>query len=286
MIRHVLDQKPAAGEQRVVIFLTDGQSCQEDEVLKRIMIDKTGTKFFPVSIGSSPNMSLLNKMAEVGRGSVTSIYNQKGIADAIEMLFARLQKPVMTDIDVKLVDKYGRQLAVEIYPTVFPDVFAGLPVKCFINHREMDGVRMVISGMSDGVRKEMTCPMPNHVIESPAVAQMYGQALINDLNSQMLIAENQSERDLVKETILQTALDYQLVCKYTSRVAVEEVIEKHPDGELRYVPVPLHTRHGALESTATNDVAQMLGGAVLMLVSVVLFASIRFSRLCSLDSVD
>ena len=83
VIKHILDQGKTT-DQRIVIFLTDGQSCNENFVLQRIMMDETGTKFFPVSIGSAPNMTLLTKMAETGRGTVTSIYNEKGIAEPVE----------------------------------------------------------------------------------------------------------------------------------------------------------------------------------------------------------
>lgn len=276
VINHVLDQKPADGEKRVVIFLTDGQSCQEDEVLRRIMVDKTGTRFFPVSIGSSPNMSLLRKMAEMGRGTVTSIVNEKGIADAIEVLFAKLQKPVMTDIDVKLVNSVGDKIDGIIFPTVFPDVFAGMPVKCNIYHKELNDVQLILTGTTGGERKVIRCPIPSRVIGTDAVSQMFGQAVINDLNSQLLVSEGEDERKLIEEAILDTALEFQLVCKYTSRVAVEELIEKQPDGKLRYVPVPLHTPKGMLESTAMNDVEHLLTGLGLLIVAaMLLLAAVR-----------
>ena len=74
---------------------------------------------------------------------------------------------------------------------------------------------------------------------------------------------------------MQTALDFQLVCRYTSRVAVEELIEKQPDGELRYVPVPLHTPKGMLESTATGDWQELLIGVLLLVAA--LCAAIRLT---------
>lgn len=278
VISHVLARSPLGGV-RLIVFLTDGQSCQEDEVLRRIMADRTGSKIFPVSIGSAPNMALLGKMAEVGRGTVTSIRTEGDLADAIENLFAKIQKPVMTDIAVKLIDRHGTELEAEIYPSVFPDLFAGMPVKCAVLHRQLAGAALVLSGECRGETLVITAPLPERVAASHAAAQIFGQALISDLESRMLIAQDEGERTMLKDAIVQTALDFQLVCKYTSRVAVEELIERLPDNTLRYLPVPLHTPHGALESTATGDVAQMLAGALLLLAAAGLYAArIRPSR--------
>ena len=197
----------------------------------------------------------------------------------------------MTDIELKLVDGRGVELDAEIYPTVFPDLFAGLPVKCNIRHRQIAGVSLVMTGVSRGMRQEMRCPLADNIITSDAVAQMFGQALINDLESQMLVADSDAERKMIKDVIVRNALDFQLVCQYTSRVAVEELIERLPDNTIRYVPVPLHTPHGVLESTATGDFAQLLAGGCLLLLAAGLFVSARLmiadnSRIESLDLVD
>jgi len=280
VIEYVLSNRAAADEQRVVVFLTDGQSSQEDDVLRRIMADKSGTKIFPISIGSSPNSALLRKMAEMGRGCLTCISGDQEIADSIESLFAKLQNPVMTDIEARLVDEWGAPVESEIYPVVFPDVFAGLPVKCTIRHNSLKNVYLQLSGTLAGEPQDLKYKLPDQPVGSAAVAQIFGQAQISDLEAQLLIADNQDERQLIEGAILQTALDFQLVCRCTSRVAVEELIEKLPDGKLRYVPVPLHTARGMLEGTATDDRVQLLIGALLLTVaSVSLMASVVMTML-------
>jgi len=273
VIKHILARRVADNEQRMVVFLTDGQSCQEDDVLRTIMGDSSGTKFFPISIGSSPNSALLRKMAEMGRGCLTCICDIKGIANAIEILFSKLQNPVMTDIEAQLVDEWGAPVESEIYPGVFPDVFAGLPVKCNIFHKSPGNVYLKLIGNFAGEQRTLKYRLPAQSIDSPAVAQIFGQSRISDLEAQLLIADNADERKLITEAILETALDFQLVCQYTSRVAVEELIEKQPDGELRYVPVPLHTPNGMLESTATNDWLQLLIGAMLLMAATALLVT-------------
>jgi len=264
VIKHILARVPAADEKRMVVFLTDGQSCQEDEVLRAIMADTTGTKFFPICIGSAPNTALLKKMAERGRGCLTRICDMNEIASEIENLFAKLQNPVMVDIDLQLVDQWGAPVKAEIFPSVFPDVFAGLPVTCNISHELIEDIYLEFTGYYGGETKMLRYKLPSQTMDSIAGAQIFGQSMIADLDAQLLIAENESERKLIKESVLQTALDFQLVCRYTSRVAVEELIEKDPDGKLRYVPVPLHTPAGALESTATSDWLHMLAGLLLL----------------------
>jgi len=270
VMEYVLGSRGTADKQRLVLFLTDGQSSREDEVLRKIMADRSGTKIFPISIGPSPNTALLQKMAEMGRGCLTGIRDLNGIADSIESLFAKLQHPVMTDIAARLVDEAGSPVVSEIYPSVFPDIFAGLPVRCTIRHNALKNLYLQLNGTLAGEQRELRYRLPDQPTGSAAVAQIFGQAQITDLESLLLIAENPSERELIEGAILQTALDFQLVCRYTARVAVEELIEKLPDGVLRYVPVPLHTPRGMLEGTASGDWQQLLIGALLLMAATAL----------------
>lgn len=269
VIEYALAKRTDAGVQRLIVFLTDGQSSQEDEVLRKIMADKSGSKIFPVGIGSSPNVALLQKMAEMGRGCLTTLADLKGISDSIEILFSKLQNPVMTDIAAQLVDESGAPIQCEIYPALFPDVFAGLPVKCTIRHNTLKDVYLQLSGNVAGITQELRYKLPEQPVGTAAVAQIFGQAQIMDLESLLLIAQNDDERQLLEGALLQSALDYQLVTRRTSRVAVEELVEKLSDGTLRYVPVPLHTA-GKLESTATDDLALLISGCCLLAMGVAL----------------
>jgi len=68
----------------------------------------------------------------------------------------------------------------------------------------------------------------------------------------------------LKRQALMTALTYQLVTRYTSRVAVEEKVSRNPDGTLQSVRVPVAPVKGwnMFNATATNDTLLLLLGLI------------------------
>jgi hypothetical protein len=82
--------------------------------------------------------------------------------------------------------------------------------------------------------------------------------------------------------VVQTALTYQLVTAFTSRVAVEEQITRAPDGTLASVRVPTTLPKGwsasAFFPTATNDTIQLLVGMIAMAFGLVLMIVVARQR--------
>ena len=82
--------------------------------------------------------------------------------------------------------------------------------------------------------------------------------------------------------IVEAGLRYQLLSRFTSRVAVEERVERAPDGRLVTVPVkvplPRGWKPGAFFPTATNDWFFLLAGLLLMLSGSVLAWKARTGR--------
>ena len=90
----------------------------------------------------------------------------------------------------------------------------------------------------------------------------------------MACNDRDMSRELLKAAIVETAVTHQLVTPYTSRVAVEERIERRPDGTLRTVrvptPLPRGWRPGGFYATATDDPARLIAGSVAIAAALVL----------------
>src|SRR5690606_1440430 len=68
----LMDDTPEdARRVRQVIFLTDGSISNEDQMLAALGSNRGRSRVFMVGIGSAPNSFLMNRMAEVGRGTYT-----------------------------------------------------------------------------------------------------------------------------------------------------------------------------------------------------------------------
>jgi Ca-activated chloride channel family protein len=131
---------------------------------------------------------------------------------------------------------------------------------------------VVVSGLLAGRRVSYEHRLaPTNAVPHPAVDRLFGNERIGKLMVDMICATTPDAEPRLASEILATALEYQLVTKYTSRVAVEERVEEQPDGSLVTVKVPAPLPKGwsmrAFESTATTDPLWLAIGAALVLVA-------------------
>jgi Ca-activated chloride channel homolog len=83
---------------RQVIFLTDGQIGNEDELFEAIHRRLGDSRLFTVGIGSAPNSHFMRKAAEFGRGSFSYIGKTEEVQDKMEALFQKLERPAVTNL--------------------------------------------------------------------------------------------------------------------------------------------------------------------------------------------
>ena len=115
-----------AGEQAVrqVVFMTDGQVGNEDQLFRFIHERLGRSRLFTVGIGASPNAHFMTKAAQFGRGTYTYIGSPTEVAEKMGALFRKLERPVLADV---AVDWRGRA-DVEAWPARVPDLYAGEPL--------------------------------------------------------------------------------------------------------------------------------------------------------------
>ena len=97
---------PEAGSAllRQVIFITDGAVGNEDELFRTIADHLGDRRLFTVGIGSAPNVHFMRKAAQFGRGTFTFIGRQSEVETKMRALFARLEKPMLRNIDLTWPD--------------------------------------------------------------------------------------------------------------------------------------------------------------------------------------
>ena len=247
----------------ILIFLTDGNVGNE-ESLSALLLKKLGnTRIFTFGIGSAPNEFLMHRIAEIGRGQSRFIRSQEDIGDVMAGFFQTLENPILTDVSVQWDDP-----SVHCYPERCPDIFYERPLQLVARSETPFSGKICISGTLDGETVEYTIDLNEQDSEEhPAINQLYGQMKINELMIQMLQAATPDERETTKQDILETALNYQLLSKYTSRIAIEErtVVD---NGDLVSVTVPVPAPKGwTMYSTATDDPLRLLLGFAALLAA-------------------
>ncbi|MEG4629082.1 VIT domain-containing protein [Microcoleus sp. AR_TQ3_B6] len=247
----------ARGRLRSTVLITDGYIGNENEVLALVQRSlKPGNRLYSFGVGSSVNRFLLNRLAEVGRGTSQVIRQDEPSASAVEKFFTQINSPVLTNIQISWE---GMGEKPEIYPIAAPDLFASEPLVLFGKKTDRAPGQLRIRGtLAGGTAYEQILPVNfaqsggGRQREStsvsatatdfgnPAVAQLWGRSRIKDLMNQMFGGETKS----LVEAVTNTALTYRLLSEYTAFVAVSEEVRVEPDGSRRIVQVPVELPQG------------------------------------------
>ena len=100
-----LDDSHQAGGLRQVVFLTDGEVNNEQQLLDAIAASRGRSRIFMVGIGSAPNTYLMSRAAELGRGSFTHIGSVAEVNERMRALFDKLENPAVTDVAAVFPEK-------------------------------------------------------------------------------------------------------------------------------------------------------------------------------------
>ena len=213
---------PAAddGRLRSIVLLSDGLIGADEAAIARIRDElKPGNRLYSFGVGSSTNRFLLNRLAELGRGTVTILPPNEDAIVVADKFYSEINKPVVTNIEMEWL---GEGEAPEIYPQRAPDLFASQPLVLYGRKQDANNGQLKITGTVAGGKpyEEILNLDFRQVGGNNAIAQLWGRSRIKDLSNQMYGREDAQ----TVEAVTSTALDYNLLSKYTSFVAVAEKI--------------------------------------------------------------
>ncbi len=217
----LVDDDPQNESQvRQVVFMTDGAIGNESELFAAIH-DRLGrSRLFTVGIGSAPNAYFMTRAARQGRGTFTFMDDASKITEQSKKLFSALENPVLTDINFKLP-----RSASDAYPSPLPDLYAGEPVTMVIRADKLEGA-LTMTGQLNG--REWSTSL-NLADAKPAtgLSQIWARAKISSIEESQFAGVPQ---EAVDSGVLKTALDFHLVSRLTSLVAVD-VTPVRPAGQ-------------------------------------------------------
>lgn len=206
------------GRLRSIVLLSDGLIGADEEIIGRIRDNlKPGNRLYSFGVGHSTNRFLLNRLAELGRGTATILPIDEDAVTVAEKFYREINKPIVTNIEVEWI---GEGEAPAIYPQKAPDLFASQPLVLYGRKEDAANGKLKITGtVAGGQPYERVLDVNfQQVGGNNAIAQLWGRSRIKDLMNQMYGREN----DAGIEAVTTTALDYNLLSKYTAFVAVDE----------------------------------------------------------------
>ncbi len=212
---------------RQIIFITDGLVGNEDSLLALLQQNLQDTRLFTVGIGSAPNGHFMRKAAQFGKGTFTHIGSTAEVQDKMNRLFLKLEHPALTDIAIQS----GDSIFGEILPHPLPDLYTGEPLTVALRTTTLPS-SITITG-KHGARYWETTQSLLDAKSRRGITINWARKKIAQLMDQQT---QEQDKTHLRQSIVDLALKYHLVSRYTSLVAVD-VTPVRPDGQA------LHT-HG------------------------------------------
>jgi len=259
------------GISRSIVLVTDGYVSGEQGVFEHIRANLNRCNVFAFGIGGSVNRYLIEGIAKAGMGE-PFIVTEEGEAEGAAKKFREyIETPVLTDIQVRSIgfDTY------DVNPMRFPDLLAQRPIILFGKWRgpiagtiELTGK----TGQGDFVsRLDVAGSQPNE--GNGALRYLWARARIAELS-------DYGSSDLAEENIkaiTALGLKYNLLTRYTSFIAVREVVT-NPNGSAQDVkqplPLPLHVSELAVgdgtEVGSEPELIWLMVGSLLLAMIMIL----------------
>jgi Ca-activated chloride channel family protein len=263
-----------SGIVRQVIFMTDGQVGNEQELFSFIHSRLGESRLFTVGIGAAPNSHFMRNAARFGRGTFTYIGDVQQVQERMSELFSKLDAPVMTSINVHSNDSIA-----ESWPERVPDLYRGEPLVVAMRVHDANA-KITLHGSigNETWSKELTLPAALPAVDNTndGIARLWGREKIESLMDHL---SDGSDPKGVEAAVIAVALQHHLVSQYTSLVAIDQT----PQGlnaSCKAEPLPTGNApdadaDGTLPQTATPaGLLLLIGGAIAGLALVAL----RFTR--------
>ena len=231
---------------RTFVIATDGYVSVEQEAFRIIRENKNNTNFFAFGIGRSVNRYLIEGMAFAGGGEPLFITNFQDTEKEVERFRNYINTPVLTRIKVE-------SKGIEIYdvePAGIPDLMAERPITIFGKYKGKAKGTLTLSGKTGRktYKQSFDIAAAKPSANNLALRYLWARERIKYLdymensNSGWWSSAADSYSSISKE-ITRLGLKYGLMTKYTSFIAIDEVVVEK-DGKPVTVKQPLPLPEG------------------------------------------
>jgi len=217
---------------RTIVLLTDGYIEAEREVFDYVRDQLHDANFFAFGIGTSVNRYLIEGVAHAGLGEPFVVTGPDDATEAATRFRRYIESPVLTGVDVK----FSQFDAYDVEPRTIPDLFASRPIVVFGKWRGRAGGSIEISGRTGREPyRQSIAVAPSSDGRHSALRYLWARtriANLTDFGPAAADAERAAE-------VTSLGLTYSLLTRYTSFVAVHEIVRTAAEGDEVDQPLPL-----------------------------------------------
>jgi Ca-activated chloride channel family protein len=231
-LMHLMTKPTVPGYIRQIVLLTDGDLGNEEAIFTAMRTNLGDARLFTVAIGSAPNLFLATKMAQFGRGTFTHIADNTETREKMSALFDSIESPVLTDVKLQ----FEGVKVTDIYPKRLPDLFQRQPLLIYGRITSGHAGRVHLKARNGNVPYGSTIGFDiGNADFHPGITTLWARQRVEDLMDDWRHANEAQQKD-IRDSIVAHAVRYHLVTKFTSLLAVEEVVV-NPSGQANTVPV-------------------------------------------------
>jgi len=278
---HLMQKPQAPGYLRHIVLLTDGDLGNEEEIFTAMRQDLGNARLYTIAIGSAPNLFLATKMAQFGRGTFTQISDNREVQEKMTHLLETIQSPVLTDVKLSFE---GVDVA-DVYPARPPDLFMNQPLLIFGRISHGAAGTLHLTAQAGAQHYEATIPFDAAKASfHPGITTLWARQRVEELMDQWREQPDDKSRAPIRAAIIDHAIRYHLVTRFTSLIAVEEMVV-NPGGPASTVAVPTALPAGwkaekviGAPATGTADAFLQTLGLTLLIGGLILLALVRRPR--------
>lgn len=235
----------------IVIFLTDGMPTEgitEEQMLLNALRKEApdAARLFPFGVGYDVNTLLLDQLAENHKGRPTYVQPDERIDEQISAFYARVQRPLLTDI---ILD-FGDVTTYDIYPQPLPDLYAGNQLIIAGRYTGTGSERLTLTGQVAGRSTSYTYNVDFTPDDSAEfIPRLWAARKIGHLLTQIRLHGEQQEWI---DAVVTLSLRYGIITPYTSFLIQEEDVLTSEQREkaaesFQAVPTPEASGQAAVE---------------------------------------
>ena len=272
-LRRALSIPQEEESSRTLVIVTDGYVSVEQEAFDLIRSRLGDANFFTFGIGSSVNRYLLEGMARVGLGEPFIVTRREEASETARRFRLYLESPVLTNIELDFDDFE----VYEVEPPSIPDVIAERPIAVYGKWRGKPRGRIRIQGINGkGEYEDSINVAKAHPSETnSALSYLWARQRIQLLGDYYKLFPN----DERVEEITALGLKYNLLTKFTSFIAVDEVIRRK-EAPLKSVKQPLPLPKGVSKHAIGGGIPSVPEPSMFLLITVLglLFLALTLHR--------
>ncbi|MFO1421684.1 MAG: VIT domain-containing protein [Candidatus Competibacteraceae bacterium] len=210
--------------ERILLFVTDGQVGNEDQLLRQVHQQARDCRIFTVGIDRAVNASLLERLAGYGGGHCALVESEDRLDEVLRAVHRRLGAPLLTDLRLEpTLDDLAPDAT---------DLFPGVPLRLGGRWSGSVPARFTVTGRTpEGAVFQQTL-VP---VETPdsAARTIWARARVLDLEHRFAAGAGHDAG--LAEAIAAFSLKYGVLCRFTAFVAVDRSEVVNSGGEVHQV---------------------------------------------------